>query len=586
MKAPNSNPLILLGSPYSLRPSNHIYFFVIAFLALGFFDVDRLGGNFGSWFVVFLSGFLVTVSSIEIGKRFIGKSPSQVVRAIQVGVLLILAGLIRGITIFSAGQATDLIPDDDLIFRLVGAPIFVFSTYIFSNALVASFANFRAESSRLFAERERLARSQNSYASDLELVTQQQRNQVSDLLLPAMWELQKKLETADDPTKLQDALFSMQSLNNEIVRPLSKELSEKIGTPVLEAVEEDLPSPSQPKLADKVRLAEVQPPWLYFGVSILIGLNSQIAFTSVADGLLIVLIALVPPLVMFILERFTIGKLLLPVSTALFTSGMLGGIAGFIGGILVSYTGLAMSAIFIWQSTLLVFLLKATNTVFGMYLKGWDSSVEQLREVTAVQRVVNSRLRQQVWLGQKALAMELHGSVQATLQALALRLGRMHDPQPEELEQILSAVRQSLHRIENQDYLAGQDLNSLLEELKELWEGTAEVTWQETSDVPRVLELDPGLARCAFEVIRESVTNAVKHGNATEIAIELSITNQTLTVLVTNNGKLANLGTESFGSALMDQLCLRRELKFQENKTVFEAELAINPQIWKVSAAL
>lgn len=581
MKAPSSNPLILLGSPYALRPSTHIFFFVMAVLTLGFFDVDRLGGNFGSWFVVFLAGFLVTVASVEVGKRFVAMFSNQVLRAVLVALLLAFAGLIRGITIFLTGQATELIPADDLVFRLVGGPIFVFSTYLVSNALVATFANFRDESARLFAERERLARSQNSYASDLELVTQQQRNQVSDLLLPAMWELQKKLETATDPTKLQDALFSMQSLNNEIVRPLSKELSEKIGTPVLEAVEEDLPAPSQPRLADRIRLSEVQPPLLYFGISILTGLNSQIAFTSVADGLVIVAIALLPQAVMFVLEKVTIGKLLLPVSTALFISGMLGGIAGFIGGILVSYTGLAMSSIFIWQSTLLIFLLKAANTVFGMYLKGWQSSVEQLQEVTAIQRVVNSRLRQQVWLGQKALAMELHGSVQATLQALAMRLGRMQDPQPEELEQIMTAVRQSLHRIENQDYLAGQDLHALLAELKELWEGTAEASWKESSDVSKVLELDPGLARCAFEVIRESVTNAVKHGNATEIDIQLSMTDQTLSVRVTNNGKLASKGAESFGSALMDQLCLSRELRFEENKTIFEAELAINPQIWK-----
>ena len=582
MKSPSSNPLMLLGSPYALRPSTHIFFFVLALLTVGFFDVDRLGGNFGSWFVVFMAGLLVTITSIEVGKRFIGRFSSQILRTWLVSLLLLVAGLIRGVTIFLLGQATSLIPDDDFIFRLVGGPIFVFSTYLVSNAVVASFANFREESSRLFAERERLARSQNSYASDLELVTQQQRNQVSDLLLPAMWELQKKLETATDPTKLQDALFSMQSLNNEIVRPLSKELSEKIGTPVLEAVEEDLPAPSQPKLADRVRLSEVQPPWLYFGISILIGLNSQIAFTSALEGMVIVATALFPPVVMFLLEKATIGKVSLPVSTALFTSGMLGGIAGFIGGILVSYTGLAMSSIFIWQSTLLVFLLKATNTVFGMYLKGWEGSVEQLKEVTAIQRVVNSRLRQQVWLGQKALAMELHGSVQATLQALAMRLGRMHDPQPEELEQILTAVRQSLHRIENQDYLAGQDLHSLLEELRELWEGTANVTWSEEEGVTEVLRLDPGLARCAFEVIRESVTNAVKHGNATEIDIALSRTDQTLSLRVINNGKLASKGVDSFGSNLMDQLCLKRELRFEQNKTIFEADLAINPQAWKV----
>ena len=138
----------------------------MAVLTLGFFDVDRLGGNFGSWFVVFLAGFLVTVATVEVGKRFVAMFSNQVLRAVLVALLLAIAGLVRGITIFLTGQATELIPADDLVFRLVGGPIFVFSTYLVSNALVATFANFRDESARLFTERERLARSQNSYASD------------------------------------------------------------------------------------------------------------------------------------------------------------------------------------------------------------------------------------------------------------------------------------------------------------------------------------------------------------------------------------------------------------------------------------
>lgn len=582
MRSTKTNPIVLLGSPYALKPANHIFFFVLAVLTLGFFDVERLGGNFTSWFVVFLSGFLVTVTAIEVLKRIFVRSENESVRALQVTVILLTVGFCRGTVIFLTGQATSLIPDSDMVFRLVGGPILVFSSYIVSNAVFASFANFRFQSDRLYAERERLARSQNSYASDLELVTQQQRNRVSDLLLPAMWELQKKLETATNPTGLQDALLSMQSLNNEVVRPLSRELSEKIGSPVLEAAEENLPNPNQPKLADKVKLSDVQQPWLYFGIMLLFGLNSQIAFSSVAEGLTIVSIAIAPPVLMFFIEKYSLGRVYLPVSTALFLSGMLGGIAGFIGGLLVSYSGLAISSIFIWQSSLLALMLKATNTLFGMYLQGWQSTVQQLEEVNKLQRLVNSRLRQQVWLGQKALAMELHGSVQATLQALAMRLARMQDPKSEEIEQIMAAVRQSLHRIESQDYLAGQDLETLLLELGELWEGTAVVDWNIAEQATEFLSNDQGLARCTFEVIRESVTNAVKHGNASQIRIEITGTDQSLLLRVANNGKLAANQVESFGSELMDQLCLRRELKVEDGQTVLEAELALNPEVWKV----
>lgn len=580
MKIKKWNPFSLLGSKHALRPTNHIFFLVVAVMALGFFDVERLGGNFGSWFVVFLIGFLVTVAAIELGKRLSLDISNSNLAAIQASLILLTAGLIRGLTVFFTGQALELIPQNDFIFRLVGGPIFVFSVYLASNSILASFAGFREESNKLLAEKERLEFSQSNYSSDLELVTQQQRNQVSDLLLPAMWELQKKLSTATDPAKLQDALLTMQSLNNEVVRPLSKALSEDVAAPNLQEVVQNLPSTNQPKLEDKVRLAEVQPPWLYFGILLLIGLNSQIAFTSVSQGLTIVGIALVPIAALYLIERASFGKTPIAVGPALFLSAFLGGLAGFMAGILVSYTGLAFSSIFIWQSTLLVATLKATNTIFGMYLGGWERSVDQLREVTQLQRIVNSRLKQQVWLGRKALAMELHGSVQATLQALAIRLSRMQDPDPKELAEIMSAVRQSLERIENQDYLAGQDLKALLLELKELWEGTCQVTWKISKSATAYLKGDPGLARCTFEVIRESVTNAVKHGSATKISIEIDLREQALMLRVVNNGDLVVEQKESFGTELMDQLCLSRQLNVEGKKTTLTAELALNPKFW------
>ena len=84
--------------------------------------------------------------------------------------------------------------------------------------------------------------------------------------------------------------------------------------------------------------------------------------------------------------------------------------------------------------------------------------------------------------------MELHGSVQATLQALALRLARMQEVNLVEISQVLEQVRKALSRIENQEYLAGQQFESLLTELKELWEGTASIDWEISAEAELALE--------------------------------------------------------------------------------------------------
>jgi signal transduction histidine kinase len=148
----------------------------------------------------------------------------------------------------------------------------------------------------------------------------------------------------------------------------------------------------------------------------------------------------------------------------------------------------------------------------------------------------------------------------------------------QEIQQILASVRQALNRIENQEYLAGQPFEVLLEELRELWEGTAEITWAISSNAQSELDSDLGLARCCFEVIRESVTNAVKHGSANDIAISIDRTHNLLLLQIVNNGSVTNIQQGSLGSELMDQLCLARTLVEIEGRVSLNAELALNPE--------
>ncbi len=548
-------------------------------MALGFFDVDRLGGNFASWFVVFVAGFAVTVASIEVSKRFFRNLSDSLKRSTYLIVALLLSGILRGLVVYEVGFLLTLIPEDELIYRLTSAPLFVLSSYFFSNALVTSFQNFREQARTLSSELDRLKRSRTTYTSDLQLVNQQQRNRVQELLSAPMWELQKKLETATNPAGVRDALLTMQSINNEVVRPLSHELSESVGEPS----SPDLITPKVrgwlPALPKKVNLSETQPGWLLFGVLLVLGLNTQIALTSIAQGIQIVAVAVAPPAILFYLEKRMFRRVSLSVPAATTISVLFGAFSAALGGLLVESLGLEVSESFLWQSVFLMVILKTSNLIYGIFLAGWQQTLAQLIEVNAEQRLVNSRLRQQLWLGQKALAMELHGSVQATLQALAFRLSRMQEINLQEIQQILASVRQALNRIENQEYLAGQPFEVLLEELRELWEGTAEITWAISSNAQSELDSDLGLARCCFEVIRESVTNAVKHGSANDIAISIDRTHNLLLLQIVNNGSVTNIQQGSLGSELMDQLCLARTLVEIEGRVSLNAELALNPEV-------
>ena len=552
-------------------------FFVISLLALGFFDIDRLGGNFASWFVVFILGYLTTVSLIELGKRGTNKFAKPTFRAFYLLAVLALSGVVRGTVVFLVGSSLGLIPASDFLFRIVSAPIFVLTTYVLSNALFASFLMFRDEARRLSQELQRLNESRSAYEADLQFVNQQQRNRVRELLSAPMWELQKKLETADDPEKLQNALLTMQSINTDVVRPLSHELSASVGK--IEIPEDHQQASGRitflwPK---RVNLSEAQSSLMLFGLLLVLGLNSQIALTSIGQGLQIVLVSMIPLVAFFVLEKILFRKSAVTPSLAIFISSASGLIGSSIGGNLALWLNLATTDLFWWQAISLVLIIKTGNLIYGIFRAGWQESLSRLSEVNEQQRAVNSRLRQQLWLGQKALAMELHGSVQATLQALALRLSRMHEINLVEIGQVLEQVRKALSRIENQEYLAGQEFKSLLDELKELWEGTASVSWSISHEAQLTLEKDAGLARCTFEVIRESVTNAVKHGSASALSIEIALSSTSLELRISNNGMMTDPGEASLGVELMNQLCLSSNLKQEGQFVVLEAELALSP---------
>ena len=566
-----------MAGPYALSWQGHIIFFVASLLALGFFDIDRLGGNFASWFIVFILGFLTTFALIEFGKLGGRRFAKPETRAFYLLAVLTLTGVVRGLVVFSAGTFLGLIPANDLVYRLISAPLFVLTTYVLSNALFASFLMYRDEARRLSQDLQMLNESRNAYEADLQFVNQQQRNRVRELLSAPMWELQKKLETADDPAKLQNALLTMQSINTDVVRPLSHELSASVGQVVAPIGSQRAAQNIGFLWPKRVNLSEAQSSLMLFVLLLVLGLNSQIALTSIGQGLQIVLVSMIPLTAVFALEKTLFRSFSISPFTAILISTISGLIGSAIGGNLALSLQLATTDLFWWQAISLVLIIKTGNLVYGIFRAGWQESLEKLSEVNEQQRAVNSRLRQQLWLGQKALAMELHGSVQATLQALALRLSRMQEINLVEIGQVLEQVRKALSRIENQEYLAGQEFKSLLEELRELWEGTAEVTWSISPDAQATLDGDPGLARCAFEVIRESVTNAVKHGSASALAIEIGLSSTALQLRISNNGLMTDPGDAALGAELMNQLCLSSNLKQEGQLVVLEAELALSP---------
>jgi len=570
-----ANPFVLLGSKRALNVRTHLVFIVPAFFTAGFFDFERLGGNLSLWLLVAFVGTLATVIPIEALKPLLRQVASVSGRVAGASLVLLIAGLVRGATIFVLGNALGIVPQEDIFYRLLGGPVFVWSYYLVTNAVVEVYLRHREQVQRLTVERQRLERIKSGYTADLRNVNAQQRARVRELLAAPIWELQKKLEGAKNQSELQDALLSIQALNHDVVRPLSHELA---STSALEQLPEGAAQSARispwPK---RVALGQVLPPWFYLLVILSTGLNAQIATSGFLSGLSIVAVSLVPILTLFFLERRSFRRITLPLFSAFFLSLSLAALSGVLAGWLAISLGVANTANYWWQAAIYIFITKLLTLVLGVSQLGWRENLKELERVTEQLKIVNSRLRQQLWLGQKSLAMELHGSVQSTLHAQALRLAKLASPDPEQIQAVLTSIRSSLDRIENEDYLAGGTIETLMQELALLWEGTVEINWRLEPGAQEMLAEDLGLARCLFEVIREAVTNSVKHGGAQNIRIHVGLSEH-LELAVINDGELLE-GQDSYaGKDLIDRLCLSSSLKNTEGGVELRASFALSPQ--------
>jgi signal transduction histidine kinase len=165
-----------------------------------------------------------------------------------------------------------------------------------------------------------------------------------------------------------------------------------------------------------------------------------------------------------------------------------------------------------------------------------------------------ARMRRHLWLCHRAVALTVHGQLQSMLVATAMRLRVTADDTSNALD---------LRRLD--DVLASistPGLNTVtlldtLDELREIWSGVVVIDYEISPEALARMYEDAGLATCASEVCREAVTNAIRHGGATSIQIEVSAVTAGLGLTVEDDGQgVAEHYHPGLGLTMMDQTCL------------------------------
>ncbi|MDP5026304.1 MAG: hypothetical protein NWP32_04950, partial [Aquiluna sp.] len=369
-----------------------------------------------------------------------------------------------------------------------------------------------------------------------------------ELVAPSVWELQKLLSAKTK--NVQDAIFEIKSLNETIVRPLSRQMttaqdgtdSQLLTTELATFAKRSAWLPERVSIHQSLNLG-------FFGlVALVLGFNAQSAALGPIRGL--TLMAATLPVIMLAAWAFKLATkgLMLPSSFAAISAATYGAVVGYLSGTLTTLWGLTDTDQFAIQSAIFVAINMLFTLGLGVASVEREKSLAELEAAVEELSLLNSRLRQQVWLARKTLAMELHGSIQSTLQSVAARLSKLKNPSDKELDEALEQVREAFGRVDREEYLSGKSLKELLDELVLLWEGALDLQILIDPGAPLALDKDEAAARCALEVCREAVTNAVKHGSAEQVKISIAQGDGFVQIKAVNDG--INLTQELAGQGV------------------------------------
>lgn len=526
-----------IGNRDSIGWRTHAFFLLPASLSALFFDYERFGGGPGVWVLLAISGYLATVAAIELLSWATKKRNWEQPRPWLMVAILLAAGFVRGGVVFLVGTGLDVFPDSELLFRLTGGPVFVLATYLLLDSVLSSYFQHQKQVRALNDQREQLEKAKSGFEAEISRLNDSQRARVRELVAPSIWELQKLMGAKTK--NIQDAIFTLRSLNESVVRPLSHEMSR----PGNEIPEQQLESSDGSTkvgwfrgLPSKIELSTAINPMLFLLLTVVLSINSQTAVLGLIPGLTLVAFGISMIMGLLVVTLWLLRSWVLSFPAALLVTAFIGMSFGTLAGVTATGLGLPATDSFTLQAAVMVSLNLVFTLILGALKLERANSLSATRDTLEELRLLNSRLRQRVWLARKTLAMELHGSIQSTLQSVAARLSKLQDPSERELSQSLDQVRAAFHLVDNKDYLSGSSLTNLLDELGLLWEGALDLQIALAPAAEHALTNDLAAARCVLEVCREAITNAVKHGEAEQVRISIQPGDGFVTIEVENDG--------------------------------------------------
>lgn len=560
---------------------------LVAFLAVAvpsslFIDVFATSGPWVPWLAVSGASTLTVVALLIVVRSAVrrmwpdGPGPWRAIG------IYAAAGALRGLMMWAAAESLSLATSVGLMSRVLQSAVWSLAVMGCASILITRRDDHRALMDGLARRQQELLTLESTLDQRIQQTHEDLVEQVQDELGPTLAQLRTELDALAQsaPSGTEDAVEEFRKAVADVVRPLSRTLAEPVET-----------HPATPEHSPHVPPARAEPlpaaAMISPGASTALALVLTLLTFANAPGdyrtaaVPVRLAVLTASLWLSLRGVRWIAQKTHWRTTPLVLLGALGVVYVAVAVLIGTFTREVTSG-FAWPTAAVPAVAFAFTTLAPWAISAaralqWLAQTAEVRSTETVAELerLTAALRRELWHERRRLALTVHGPIQSALVAAAVTMSRpgFSADQIPSLAATLDQAMTHIHRS------AGPPppVAAAARDLAALWVESAAVTFASTDDVAEAIDADDALRAVVIEVMREGVSNAVRHGDADGIAISLiRDTKDTITVTVIDDGDGAPIQLiPGLGSAMFDEVALHWRLVHTDATTRLEVVLAV-----------
>jgi signal transduction histidine kinase len=568
-----ANRILIFGGKYATDRLTLWLYLVPSLWANLLYDYPRLGGSLFSWLTLSATAFAVSVLPLLVGKiTFLRDPESKWFNWCLLLAYLTGSGL-RALVLVVLGGALGIVPVDEWQYRLTTSPLHVLVWMSLISTFVTARRRHQVAMQVLKNRFDGLL--QNSSELDEALVRDSRAatQRVTETLEPLISKIKSNLDGVHSALDLGRVRSELLDAIDLVVRPLAHELANLPNT--VQQVNKDARK-TKLHFASRPRLKELNGHQL---VAIILSYSLLVPIVY-EFGLGLFLEVAAPTLLLTWVGGWLINRLIgdraLPPLAGLATL-----VALYMVFAMVSVIAFGSRYADIPSNLNLMYpaLVGLVVIVVGLLRISALSQQELERRFASENDKIEiqaAKIRQQLWVVRNRLATVLHGPIQASLQVAAIRLATATTLDAKLSKELQLTIDSAVAELGKPSKLDQDGIREVCDELIEVWRGVCTIRIELSDAVASRLAQSPDTAQAALEVLRESCSNAVKHGVSSEVKIRAAIEGDCLLLEIEGNGKAWHAGGSSgLGLRMFSEVALNWDVRTLGGSSVLRLTLPL-----------